>query len=97
VRHRVVCDTKEPVFLPTNHAHISDVGTGTEPPTPSRRWTVQEVIDAFARGDSFFTRSPSSGQVARIEIVACDVCGRRVIRSSPDATTDNDLDTLPEC
>jgi hypothetical protein len=93
----VVCDTKQPVFLPTNHAHIADVGTGADPATPTRVWTAQEVIEAFARGDSFFTRSPSTGQVARVEIVACAVCGRRIITSSPDAVPDNDLDHLPAC
>ena len=75
--------------------HVVRVGTGLEPPKATRFWTAEEVIEAFARGDSFFTRSPSTGQVARIEIVACDVCGRRVLRSPADG--DNDLDELSAC
>jgi hypothetical protein len=97
VRHRVVCDVQVPVYLPTHHEHVAQVGTGPEPPEATRLWTAEEVIEAFARGDSFYTRSPSTGLAARIEIVACEVCGRRVIRSGPDATPDSDLANLSDC
>jgi hypothetical protein len=97
LRQRIVCIEREPVFLPKHHPHVVRVGTGLEQGTPSRLWTVDEVIEAFARGDSFFTRSPSTDRIARIEIVACEVCGRRILRSGTDAMIDNDLDELSEC
>ena len=97
MRQRIVCVEREPVFLPKHHPHVARVGTGLEPGTLARLWSVEEVIEAFARGDSFFTRSSSTDLIARIEIVACDVCGRRILRSAADAVTDNDLDELPAC
>ena len=97
MRQRIVCVERDPMFLPRPHPHVARVGTGLEPGTPARLWTVDEVIEGFARGDSFFTRSPSTGRIARIEIVACEVCGRRILRSATDAVTDNDLDELSGC
>jgi hypothetical protein len=97
VRHRVVCDVQVPVHLPTHHEHVAQVGTSSEPPEASRLWTAEEVIEAVARGDSFYTRSPSTGLAGRIEIDACEACGRRIIRSDPDATPDSDLTNLADC
>lgn len=97
MRYRVVCDNQVPVDQPKSHAHIVEVGTGTAAQTYSRLWTVEEVIAAISRGDEFYTLSPSTGKEARIVIVACEVCGRQIIRSSADAVTDNNLDNLPDC
>jgi hypothetical protein len=97
MRYRVVCDNQVPVDQPKTHAHIVEVGTGTTPQHYDRLWSVAEVIAANGRGDVFYTLSASAGEAARVIVVGCSVCGQQIIRSSADAITDNNLDSLPDC
>jgi hypothetical protein len=97
MRYRVVCDNQVPVDQPKTHAHIVEVGTGTTPQHYDRLWSVAEVIAANGRGDVFYTLSASTGEAARVIVVGCSVCGQQIIRSSADAITDNNLDSLPDC
>ena len=96
-RYRIVCTDQEPYYQPTTHAHIVAVGTGTDPSKADQRWTLQEVLDAMDRGDSFYTVGVRSGKVALVEKYNCTSCWRTHIRSSPDAVTDNNLDNLRRC
>jgi hypothetical protein len=50
---------------------------------------------AMDRGDEFYTFGESSRQVARVEKFNC--CGRDTLRSTADATTASNLDSLPRC
>jgi len=92
-----VCDNQVPVDQPKTHAHIVEVGTGTTPQHYDHLWSVAEVIAATGRGDVFYALSPSSVEAARVIVIGCSACGRQIIRSSADAVTDNNLDSLPDC
>ncbi|SRR6266498_1428321 len=96
--YRIVCTEQEPVYLPTRHAHIVAVGTGTDPANAAQRWILAEVVNAIlSRVHSFFTYSPSTGRWARVLVENCPSCGHQIIRSSPDRVTDNNLDSLRRC
>lgn len=96
-RYRIVCTNQEPVLQPPTHAHIVAVGTGSNPERYERKWTLDEVLSAMERGDTFYTQGRESGRVASVEKYVCSHCRRTYIRSGPDATTDNNLDNLPTC
>jgi hypothetical protein len=95
--YRIVCTDQEPVYQPTTHAHIVGVGTGTNPDQADARWTLAQVISAIDRGEVFYTVGRTSGRKALVQVVACGHCRGRIIRSAPDATTDNNLDHLRRC
>jgi hypothetical protein len=96
LRYRVVCDNHAPVDEPEAHAHIVEIGTGSTADHQARLWKVDDVISAIDAGDTFYTASPSTGREALVDVVACEYCGHRIIRSS-DALRDQDLDNLPDC
>lgn len=54
-------------------------------------WTVEEARYAIEQGHRLYTRSPSSGDEADVELY------ENGIRTNPDQSTDNNLDDLPEC
>jgi hypothetical protein len=95
--YQVVCTVQEPAYAPPTHAHIVEIGTGTTRQYFSRKWSLSEVIRAIRSGDSFYTVGPTSGRTAQVQIVACRHCGREIIRSTADAVSDNNLDSLPAC
>ncbi len=86
-RYRIVCTEQEPVYRPTKHAHIIAVGTGTDSKQANKGWTVDQVWAAIDRGDTFYTKGETSGKVAEVEKFTC--CGRKTLRSAPDAVKDN--------
>ena len=90
MQYRIICTTQVPIYQPTTHAHIVEVGTGTSPDTYTRRWTLDEVIRAIDAGDSFYTYGERSRRSAWVQKVLCPVCrpARWIIRSAPDAVTD---------
>jgi hypothetical protein len=96
MRYHIVCTRQSQVTGSRPHPHIVSVGTGT-PQGYNRTWTVDEVIAAMGRGGVFYTESPSTGRVAKVEAYTCRVCGRRWIRTTADAVPDNNLDNLPSC
>lgn len=96
--HQVVCDNQEPVSQPKSHAHIVQVGLASSAPGKySSLLTLAEVLRRIDTGDTFFTVSPSTQKIAQVIAVGCPVCGSRIIRSTPDAVSDNNLDNLPNC
>lgn len=96
-RYRIVCTEQEPITEPTTHAHIVAVGTGTDPDKAEKPWTLNEVLAAMDKGDSFYTQGQTSGRVAEVEKYVCAQCRRTWIRSTPDAVKDNNLDSLRRC
>ena len=96
-RYRIVCTEQEPINQPTTHAHIVAVGTGTDPNNATKRWTLNDVLSAMDKGDSFYTEGTTSGKIAVVEPSPCRWCNRRHIRSSSDAVSDNNLDNLRRC
>ncbi len=90
---RIVCTRQEPGDA--SHGHIVQVGTGPTAQQYTQTWTVPEVYAAMDRGDRFLTFGEQSRQWALVEKFVC--CGRQTLRSEADATTDNNLDSLPRC
>lgn len=83
--YRITCATKV-----HEHRHITTIGDS------SARWTVVQARTAIARGDVFYTVSPSTGKQARVRAYDCP-CGVKSLRSAPDAVKDNNLDNLLNC
>jgi len=96
-RYRIVCTVQEPLDKPHDAAHIVSVGTGTDPNKASNNWTLKQVLDSMDLGNSFYTKSPSTGKEASVNKYECKTCQRTTIRSSADAVTDNNLDNLRKC
>jgi hypothetical protein len=95
--YRIVCTNQEPFGQPHSHAHIVTVGTGNDPAKADTRRSLDEVLQAMDRGDTFYTRGITSGRVAQVEKYHCTPCRRTYIRSAPDAVQDNNLDNLRTC
>ena len=96
-KYRIVCTDQEPVYQPTNHAHIVSVGIGNEAGKADAKMTLAQVIAAIDAGDEFWTYGDESKRWARVHKVPCGNCGRFIIRSAADAVTDNNLDSLRRC
>jgi Protein of unknown function (DUF3892) len=96
---QVVCTEQTPISSPRNHAHITAVGTGSNPDKAAERWTLQRVVHAIdVQGHTFYTVGRTSGKVALVETINCPAhCGERIIRSAADAVSDNNLDNLRTC
>ena len=91
--YRIVCTDQEPVYQPKNHAHIVSVGTGGDPDKATEKFTLAQVIAKIEAGEIFYTQGPRTGKQARVLVAWCTICStRKIIKSSPDATTDNNLD-----
>lgn len=97
MRYRIVCTEQEPAGAPPQHAHIVAVGIGDDQNAASKRLTLQEVIAMIDRGNQFYTKGERSGLIAQVIKVPCARCGRFIIRSTPDAVRDNNLDSLRYC
>jgi hypothetical protein len=92
--YQIVCvETEHP------HRHITRVGTGTDPDSANKQWTVSEVRAALLDGDRFHTVSPSTGKTADVRADDCRIngCTVETIRSRADAVSDNNLDNLRVC
>lgn len=96
-RYRIICTRQEPASAAPSHQHIVAVGTGTEPRNYTQLWTLDQVLAAMRRGETFYTQGEQSGKVAEVEQYHCSYCRRTYIRSHPDAVADNNLDNLPRC
>lgn len=96
-RYRIICTRQEPASAPPSHQHIVAVGTGVEPRHYLNLWTLDQVLEAMRRGDSFYTQGEQSGRIAEVEAYHCNYCRRDHIRSHRDAVTDNNLDNLVRC
>jgi hypothetical protein len=97
MNYRIVCTEQEPATNPPSHAHIVAVGVGNDPNGAEQRLLLSSVLMMMDRGDIFYTKGTTSGKVAKVEKYWCSSCEKYHIRSSPDATTDNNLDNLRYC
>lgn len=97
MNYRIVCTEQEPAPNPPQHAHIVAVGVGNDPDAANKRFTLAEVLSMMDTGDNFYTVGTRTGKSAWVEKYWCSHCSRHHIRSSPDATTDNNLDSLRYC
>ena len=87
------------VTIEHTHRHIVSFGIGGTAAAPRQTLTVEEIRDAIAAGESFYTYSPSAQKVAFVHRTTCEVPGCKVetIRSNGDAVADNNLDNLATC
>jgi hypothetical protein len=97
MNYQIVCTEQEPATNPPQHAHIVAVGVGSDPDAASQRLTLSQVIQMLDTGDRFLTHGLKTGKSAWVEKYWCSHCRAYHIRSSPDATTDNNLDSLRYC
>jgi len=97
---RIVCTEQTPITNPTNHAHITAVGVDTTGNGEvDHRHALQTVVSAIDNNiDVYYTYGENTRKVALVETIPCPVhCGETIIRSAPDAVTDNNLDSLRRC
>lgn len=92
---RILATHQVPLNQPTRHAHITEVKVDTNNDGyVDGRQTKEYVIQQIKRGDSYYTYG--GGRQAVVEVVRCPhACGYEIIRSTADATTINNLDSLP--
>lgn len=97
--YRIVCTDQEPIYLPTTHAHIVAVGIDTDGDGgANQKITKAEVIDDIQnKVNRYYTVGLVSGIKAYVEVSYCVFCRGLIIRSTPDATKDNNLDSLRRC
>ena len=96
-RYRIVCTRQEPLDKPHDAAHIVSAGVGNDPEKAEQKLTLDKILKTIDSGDSFYTKSTSTGKEAEVKKFDCGTCKRTTIRSTPDAVTDNNLDNLREC
>jgi hypothetical protein len=94
--YRIVCTKKRGLSNPAGHTHITEVGTGTAG-NFSKSWTTQDVFNAMAKGDTFFTQGKKSGKTAQVQKLQCLRCTEDTLQSAADAVDDNKLENLPTC
>ncbi len=105
-KYQVLCVDQEPWDQNNKHAQIVALGTRAADGS-TRRWSAQEVIRAIEKakknkkkkkkGDAFFTVDPKTGAEAKVRVRRCKKCGHKIIKSSPDATSNNNLNSLKRC
>ncbi len=96
-KYRIVCTEQEPVTNHPKNAHIVAVGVGNDPSQANGRYSLSQVLQMMDNGDTFYTKGTQTGKVAEVVDYQCTYCNKRHIRSAPDATTDNNLDSLRIC
>jgi hypothetical protein len=93
--NRIVC-TEQSRPSAVGHGHILAVGLGTDPNQATNRETVETVRANLLNGDVYYTVGPRTGKLAYVYRYDCP-CGVKTVRSTADATTDNNLDSLRLC
>ena len=96
-KYRIVCTLQEPLDKPHDAAHIVSVGVGNDPKVAEKKLTLDAVLKAMDNGDSFYTKSTSTGKEAEVKKYDCGTCKTTTIRSTADSVTDNNLDNLRKC
>lgn len=89
--YRIVCTVQTGG---TSHGHITAVETESNASSPSTRLTVRDVYHRMDSGHTFYTYG--GGLRAPVQKWRCS-CGTSTLRSGPDATTENNLDSLRSC
>ncbi len=97
IGYRIVCIIQQPIFLPTTHAHIVEVGAVPDGDDLPMRLSLPDVLVAMKSGDHFYAIGEQSRQIANVEAVSCPNCGRLTLRTVGDAVKDNNVDCLKRC
>jgi hypothetical protein len=93
----IVCTKKVVVAGVPPHAHIAGVGTGERADWADLRWELEQVLEAMAAGEHFFTESIVTGRGTPVEAYTCPTCHTLQLRSASGAEPDAELDQLREC
>lgn len=97
---RIVCTDQLPIYAPTQHAHIVNVGVDTNRDgcADEKHSLATAVKNIQSRAHRYYTYGVTSSKVALVEVIDCPShCGEKIIRSEPDAARDNNLDSLRRC
>lgn len=97
---RIICTDQKPIYQPAEHAHIVAVGVdmNEDGRIDARHELATVVRNIKSRAHNYYTYGLDSGKVAFVEVIDCPShCGERVIRSTPDAVRDNNLDSMRYC
>lgn len=97
--YKIVCTDQEPIYQPTTHAHIVAVGidTNSDGNADERHLKTRVIENIKNRIHRYYTIGPRTRKVAFVEVVYCALCRYEIIRSKPDATIDNNLDSIRRC
>lgn len=93
---RIVCVKWGTVSHPP-HTHITGIGTGDRADWADMRWALEQVLEAMAEGDTFYTQSEATGQMTPVETYECFHCGEIYLRSAAGSVADNDLEKMRNC
>lgn len=92
--YRIVCADYGPADEFASHRHIVTVGTGGDVGKPTRRWTLQELLNALSSGDQFYTYA--EGRRVEVLSVPCR-CGAATVSTMDDDPPTARIDALPSC
>ncbi len=95
MQYRIICTNQVPSHNHPENAKIVSVEVAGL--YHRETMTVSEVVRRIGQGDSFYTQDNRSGKRAGVGYYWCSRCQENHIRSKPDATTSNNLDSLPKC
>jgi hypothetical protein len=95
VTYFVVCINKHP-YHSDPHSRIQQIGTNETrgASSPSKKWTVSEVIAAIRRGDVFYS-TDSRGDT--VKVVIANHLGREYVKTENDGIQPDNLLAKPEC
>jgi hypothetical protein len=96
-QYRIICANRKPCSTGSSHTHIIAVGTGTDGQRATINWTVNEVLSAMQKGDTFYIEGENTGEIIIVGPRDCYRCGRTFIRPTEDQVADNSLADLPNC
>lgn len=96
--HRITCTVQEPSSQPPVHAHIVQVGTGSDAGW-TNIWTREEVVKAIKNGwNTFHTIGSRTRRRAEVRVIRCPAhYFHETLTTVGDTTIDNNLDSLPRC
>ena len=97
--YKIVCTDQEPIDQPTTHAHITAVGidSNNDGRAEDRHMKSTVISNIRNNGDRYYTVGLQTGITAYVGVISCNLCGYEIIKSTPDATADNNLDYLRRC
>jgi hypothetical protein len=93
---RIVCVKRGTVYHPP-HTHITSIGTGEQANWADMRWTLEQVLEAMADRDTFYTQSEATDKITPVETYECPHCGATHLRSAEGSVADNDLGGMRNC
>lgn len=99
-RYHIVCTDLKPVLSPRPHQHIVSVGVDTDnvDDYANEKHSLQTVIDNIReKNDTYFTIGNFTHRQVTVEVVRCPACGHLIIKTRPDNTRDNNLETMRTC